>query len=222
MNNEPRFHLCGTSALLMDVAQGPFELATQKRLWALCGEEGALHRLPGVASVLLGVNNVAVRFDPLTVRLEALQESLAQAWADSTPYRGLGRLLEVPVDYDKTADSDLEAVAAKAELSMDEVIALHTSAEYRVACIGWVPGFAFLVGLPPRLVTPRRANPRLRVPKGSVGIGGAQTGVIPLEVPSGWNLLGRTGVELFSSSRESPCLLEPGDRVRFVTSGGTS
>ncbi|ROZ78036.1 5-oxoprolinase subunit PxpB [Ramlibacter sp. WS9] len=216
MKINPKFHLSGTAALLMDVAHGSFELGTQQKLWALCGEDGALRRLPGVASVLLGVNNVAVTFDPLGVRFEALRDAMAQAWAESTPFLGQGRLVEVPVDYEATVDSDLEAVAANAELSIEETIALHASADYRVACIGWVPGFAFLVGLPPQLTTPRRANPRLRVPKGSVGIGGAQTGVIPIDVPSGWNLLGRTTIELFSPGRANPCLLAPGDRVRFI------
>lgn len=219
MTIEPKFHLLGVGALLMDLAHGAFELSTQQRLWALCGEGGALRRLNGVDTVLLGVNNVAVTFDPLSVRLEAVQEALAAAWQHSVPFLGDGRLIEVPVAYDRTSDSDLQAVADRAGLGIEEAIALHTSVDYRVACIGWVPGFAFLLGLPQRLTTPRRSTPRLRVPRGSVGIGGAQTGVIPIEAPSGWNLLGRTGIELFSPAAAKPCLLTPGDRVRFVAEG---
>ncbi len=219
MRIEPRFHLCGSGALMMDVAHGGFDLRTQQRLWSLCDKEGELRRLPGVANVLLGVNNVAVTFDPLSVSLEGLRESLARAWAESIPFPGEGRLVEVPVRYDGSADFDLQVVADNAGLGVEEVIALHTSVDLRVACIGWVPGFAFMVGLPPRLETPRRATPRVRVPKGSAGIGGAQTGVIPIEVPSGWNLLGRSEVELFSPNRPNPCLLAPSDRVRFVSRG---
>lgn len=222
MKIAPRFHLCGTGALLMDVSEGPFDLTTQQCLWALCAEGGPLRRVRGVASTLLGVNNVGVKFDPLSIELEGLKEALAQVWDESTAFVGTGQLLEIPVVYDKTPGSDLQDVARNAQLTPDEVIELHAAAEYRVACIGWVPGFAFLVGLPPTLVTPRRATPRVRVPKGSVGIGGAQTGVIPLEVPSGWNLLGTTDIELFSPHRQNPCLLSPGDRVCFVVSGTKS
>lgn len=219
MHIEPQFHLCGTSALLMDVAQGPFSLERQKRLWTLCSEKGAFHDLPGASGVLLGVNNVAVTFDPFTVDLHTLQSALSDAWAQSVPFEGEGSLVEVPVTYKRSPEFDLIEAAARAQLSVEDLVALHTSVDYRVACIGWIPGFAFLVGLPPALVAPRRANPRIRVPKGAVGIGGAQTGVIPLEVPSGWNLLGLTDVELFSPERSNPCLLRPGDRVRFVAQG---
>lgn len=201
---------------MMDVTHGAFDLATQQHLWSLCAEDGALRRIPGVGNVLLGVNNATVTFDPFLVRLQALQEALEAAWAESRPFTGEGRLVEIPVRYDASPDFDLQAVADNAGLGIEELIELHTSADYRVACIAWVPGFAFMVGLPPCLTTPRRSTPRLRVPKGSVGIGGAQTGVIPIEVPSGWNLLGQAEVELFSPGRADPCLLAPGDRVRFV------
>lgn len=216
---EPRFHLSGATALLVDVATGAFNLTLQQRLWTLCAEQGALRRLPGVSSFVLGVNNVAVRFDPLEVDLQQLKRDLADAWNHADPSEDRGSEVQIPVTYDTSPAFDLTALASSAQLSVEQVVDLHTSVEYRVACIGWVPGFAFLVGLSPRLVAPRRATPRLRVPPGSVGIGGAQTGVIPIEVPSGWNLLGRTEIELFSSSRETPCLLRAGDRVRFVQRG---
>lgn len=219
MKFKPRFHLCGTGALLLDVAQGAFDLRIQQRLWSLCAPAGQLNAVQGVSNVLLGVNNVMVTFDPFAVTIEDLQNSLGAAWDAAKPDLSEGRLVEIPVTYDKSPDSDLLTLAGNADLDVDEVIRLHTSAELRVACMGWVPGFAFMVGLPPKLVTPRRATPRLRVPKGSVGIGGVQTGVIPLEVPSGWNLIGLTDIELFSPQRADPCLLAAGDRVRFVERG---
>jgi KipI family sensor histidine kinase inhibitor len=92
---------------------------------------------------------------------------------------------------------------------------LHSTAEYRVACIGFVPGFPFLAGLPKRLATPRRDVPRKEVPPGSVGIGGAQTGIYPLRSPGGWNLIGRTPLKLFDPRKDPPTILRPGDRVRF-------
>ena len=218
----PRLHPCGTGALLMDVAAGAFDLAAQQRLWTLCREEGALAALPGVREVVLGVNNVLVTFDPLQADPRALGEALRQAWDEAVPWEGQGRLVEVPVTYDRSAEFDLSLVAGHAGMEIDEVIALHTSTEVRVACVGWVPGFVYLVGLPKALWTPRRATPRGQVPPGSVGIGGSQTGIIPMALPSGWNLLGRTELSLFDPHRAEPALFAPGDRVRFVCRGVVS
>ena len=203
----------------MDVVKGAFDLTTQQRLWALCAEDGPLYRLPGVRNVMLGVNNVAIGFDSLKVGLDRFKSELAQLWKETEPSNDQGKLVEIPVTYDTSVDFDLTSLAERAQLSVEDVVELHTSADYRVACIGWVPGFAFLVGLHEQLIAPRRATPRLRVPPGSVGIGGAQTGVIPIAVPSGWSLLGRTEIELFSPGREKPCLLAAGDRVRFIRHG---
>src|SRR5207244_604936 len=107
------------------------------------------------------------------------------------------RLVEIPVCYDPEFALDIDDVARRAAISPSEVIRLHSSAEYRVACIGFVPGFPFLAGLPKELATPRRDVPRKQIPPGSVGIGGAQTGIYPLRSPGGWNLIGRTPLRLF-------------------------
>jgi inhibitor of KinA len=106
-------------------------------------------------------------------------------------------------------------VARHTGFSAEEVIQRHTAAEYRVHCIGFSPGFPYLGGLPPELATPRRATPRKIVPAGSVGIGGAQTGVYPLPSPGGWHLIGRTPCQLFSVEKSPPAMLRTGDRVRF-------
>ena len=111
---------------------------------------------------------------------------------------------------------DLADVAAHCGLSADEVVQRHTQAEYVVYFIGFQPGFAYLGGLDDALHTPRRAEPRVAVPAGSVGIGGAQTGIYPLATPGGWQLIGRTALRLFDPQAEPPTLLAPGDRVRFV------
>lgn len=218
----PRLHPCGTGALLMDVAPGAFDLPVQQRLWALCEDGGALQRLPGVREVVLGVNNVLVTFDPLRADPQALGEAMRQAWDEALPWAGQGRQVEVPVVYDRSPEFDLGLVAAQAGMDVDEVIALHTATEYRVACVGWVPGFVYLVGLPRPLWTPRRATPRARVPAGAVGIGGSQTGIIPMALPSGWHLMGRTELQMFDPHRAQPALFAPGDRVRFVERKGAA
>jgi inhibitor of KinA len=124
-------------------------------------------------------------------------------------------LVEIPVCYDPEFALDVDDVARRASISPSEVIRLHSSAEYRVACIGFVPGFPFLAGLPKKLATPRRDVPRKQIPPGSVGIGGAQTGIYPLRSPGGWNLIGRTPLRLFDSRKNPPVLLRAGDRVHF-------
>jgi inhibitor of KinA len=124
-------------------------------------------------------------------------------------------LIEIPVCYDAEFGFDLDRVAEHTKLSAREVVDLHSTAEYRVACIGFVPGFTFLAGLPKNLATPRRDVPRKEIPPGSVGIGGAQTGIYPLLSPGGWNLIGRTPLKLFDPLKNPPTLLHPGDRVRF-------
>lgn len=120
--------------------------------------------------------------------------------------------IEIPVDY---RGEDLEEVAVYCGLAVEEVISLHTGAEYVVAMIGFRPGFPYLLGLSPRLTIPRRSNPRLRVPKGSVAIGGQQTGIYPSESPGGWHIIGYTSAELFDPKHTPPNLLQAGDLVRF-------
>jgi inhibitor of KinA len=129
------------------------------------------------------------------------------------------RVREIPVLYGGEMGVDLDEVAAKAGLSVDEVVALHTGADYVVQAIGFAPGFAYLGGLPERIHTPRRATPRTGVAAGTVGIGGAQTGVYPLMTPGGWNLIGRSPLRFFDATRNEPSLMRAGDRVKFRAIG---
>lgn len=126
------------------------------------------------------------------------------------------RTVEVPVRYGGDDGPDLADVARRAGMSEDEVVGVHSSADYVVGFVGFSPGFAYLLGLDERIAVPRLDTPRPRVPPGSVGIGGAYTGVYPRATPGGWQLIGRTDIELFDPGRDPPALLRPGDRVRFV------
>lgn len=126
------------------------------------------------------------------------------------------RTVEIPVAYGGEFGPDLDASAAELGLSPAALIERHSGALYRVAMIGFAPGFPYLSGLDPALALPRLATPRTRVAAGSVAIGGAQTGIYPRPGPGGWRLLGRTPLSLFDSARAHPSLLLPGDRVRFV------
>jgi KipI family sensor histidine kinase inhibitor len=126
------------------------------------------------------------------------------------------RTIEIPVAYDDEYGSDLATVAAHAGMATEDVVAHHTSAIYSVAMLGFAPGFPYLFGLDPALAIPRLTTPRTHVAAGSVGIGGAQTGIYPQSGPGGWRLIGRTPLRLFDAQRDPPSLLQAGDRVRFV------
>jgi inhibitor of KinA len=125
------------------------------------------------------------------------------------------RTIDVPVCYDDEFALDLPEVAAHCRLPPDEVVRLHARAAYRVACVGFTPGFPYLSGLPDRLATPRRSTPRSAVPAGSVAIGGNQTGIYPHQSPGGWNIIGRTPLRLFDPRSDPPARLAIGDAVRF-------
>jgi len=143
--------------------------------------------------------------------LAALRDVLATADL-SRPARRATREVRIPVRYD---GPDLELVASTAGLPVDDVVALHTEAEYSVAFTGFAPGFGYLVGLPEPLVQARLDRPRTKVPPGSVAIAGEFTGVYPRSSPGGWRLIGRTELALFDTHRDPPALLVPGNRVRF-------
>ena len=186
--------------------------------------------IPGVVELAPAYTSVAVFFDPVAVlksngAANGVFDELATRIRStivpaSRRHRrrtaaNAPRLIEIPICYDAEFGFDLDRVAEHTKLSGPEIINLHSTGEYRVACIGFVPGFTFLAGLPKNLATPRRDVPRKEIPPGSVGIGGVQTGIYPLCSPGGWNLIGRTPLKLFDPAKNPPTLLHPGDRVRF-------
>lgn len=144
-----------------------------------------------------------------------LREAIAAAWQEAAPGNVTPREIIVPVCYGGAAGADLAELASHAGMSEAEVVARHTAASYRVAMIGFAPGFPYLLGLDPALAMPRRSDPRTSVPAGSVAIGGQQTGIYPQALPGGWRLIGRTPLRLFDLAAALPSLLQPGDHVRF-------
>jgi KipI family sensor histidine kinase inhibitor len=151
---------------------------------------------------------------PDTVGAEGPGEGEARGSAADRPDTDTSPV-EIPVCYGGDFGPDLDALAAHTQLDACDVVARHARAEYRVAMLGFMPGFPYLLGLDAALHAPRRASPRTRVPAGSVAIGGAQTGIYPRELPGGWQLIGRTPLTLFDAARPRPALLRPGQRVRF-------
>jgi KipI family sensor histidine kinase inhibitor len=171
--------------------------------------------LPGIRDVVSTYRSVAVHFDPLGIDVEKVRATLTRS-ADTPPAISEGKTVVIPVQYGGEMGPDLGKVAAFAGVGPDEVVTRHTAARYRVFMLGFLPGFAYMGTVDESIAMPRHATPRLKVPAGSVGIAGRQTGVYPRDSPGGWQLIGRTPVALFNSQRVPAALVAPGDTVRFV------
>lgn len=208
-----RLYRVGEGCAVLDLG-APADGPQQRRLWALAA---ALRHEPEWREVVPGVGNLCVFFDPLQTEAEAALQRLSEGWAQARPVaEDGGRTLRLSVRYGGAAGPDLVELARGVGLSAEAVVALHSGAHYTVQCLGFLPGFAYLDGLPKALHWPRRASPRPRVPAGAVGIGGGQTGVYSVASPGGWNLIGRCRERLFDPQREPASLLLPGDRLQFV------
>ncbi len=173
--------------------------------------------IPGVRNLHPAYASLLIVFDPLLQNHAAIErritDDIQQLDSITLPEP---RMVEIPVRYGGVDGPDLDELARLHDMSPQSVIDLHTSAEYRVFFVGFVPGFAYLGGLPDELATPRLEAPRKRVPKGSVAIGGSHTGVYPFETPGGWRLIGRTPLEIFDADSAELSRLRIGDRVRFM------
>lgn len=172
----------------------------------------------GIRNVHPAFASVLIDFDPRRRSHEEVETWIRNALAAAPAERSEAepRVIEIPVRYGGANGPDLEDVAQHTGFEPARVVELHAAAEYLVYFLGFSPGFPYLGGMPPQLATPRLAGPRKRVPAGSVAIGGAQTGIYPMETPGGWRLIGRTPLRLFDAAANPPALLRIGDRVRFV------
>jgi inhibitor of KinA len=202
----------GDSALLVRVRDNVAALEAQRKIGSA--------KIAGLIECAPAYESVGVFYEPSAI--ESLDEFVSQIQS-TLMHRARGariesQLVEVPAQFDLEFALDLEQVARHAQLSPNEVVDLYCSVEYRVACIGFTPGFPYLTGLPEKLITPRRATPRKEIPAGSIAIGGHQTGIYPIASPGGWNVIGRTSLQLFDPNDDPPVLLRAGNRVRFVRS----
>jgi KipI family sensor histidine kinase inhibitor len=211
----------GEDALLLRLGD-TIDIAVNDRVHALAACIGRqrppwlLDIVPAFATLALCVDVDAfpATADPLAELASWLATLDSAASAHAQPMRG--RCHDIPVRYGGEDGPDLEAVAAHAGLDPADVIRRHTAAQYRVGMLGFAAGFPYLLGMDSRLAMARHATPRTRVAAGSVGIGGAQTGIYPQAGPGGWQIIGRTERRLFDAAKEGPALLNPGDTLRFV------
>ena len=189
-----------------------------QRLLQQAGIRGVTEITTAFASVTLFYDpaRVAKSDAPIFTSLETeIRAALASRAVNTNAADAEQQTTEIPVCYDPEFALDLAHVAQHGGLSAEEVINRHVSAEYRVGCVGFTPGFPYLLGLPAELATPRRTTPRTAVPAGSVAIGGTQTGIYPVRSPGGWHVIGRTPLCLFDPGRRMPSVLRAGNRVRF-------
>lgn len=207
-----RCYLLGERAAVLEL-EPPLSLESQKRIWSLATR---LREYPNVSEVIPGMNNITLLLSvPETEPVEVL-DKLQQWWEESESVQPEVRHIDIPVVYGGAEGPDLEEVALFHGLTERQVVELHSSAEYVVYFLGFQPGFGYLGGLPEALHTARRGVPRVKVPQGSVGIGGSHTGVYPLASPGGWQIIGNTPLALFDPHASPSTLLRPGDCVRFV------
>ena len=216
-----RFAPLGDRGVMITLGEAIDE-ATHRRVRAVSAALDA-HAPAAIIDQVPAFASVAVHYDPERVEgdpaqspyrriVDSLLHVLSKVSDDELP---APPTVEIPVCYGGDLGPDLADVARQHALEPSEVIRLHTSGDYLVYMVGFMPGFAYLGGLPEQLETPRRPSPRTAVPAGTVGIGGQQTGVYPLVSPGGWNLIGKTPLRIFDVGREPPALLATGDRVRF-------
>ena len=175
---------------------------------------GVYDLMPTYRSLLIYYDPLAISYSGLLEKLENIEKNLNEASLDSP------QVVRIPTLYGGEHGPDLEFVARNAGISTDEVVDIHTGADYLIYMMGFSPGFPYLGGLSEKLHTPRLQTPRTEIPAGSVGIAESQTGVYPVASPGGWRLIGRTPVKMFDQDKEPPSLLAAGDYIRFVPLAG--
>lgn len=212
---EPRFLSGGDRALFVEFGDSIApEINRRVRNLKLAIEK---EKVSGIVETVPAYRSLLVYFDPRQTDSNVLREALSrlvQKLQEVEPI--LARVIEIPTVYGGEYGPDIEFVAAYNRLSVPEVVRIHTTTTYLVYMIGFVPGFPYLGGMSPQIAAPRLETPRTKIPAGSVGIAGDQTGVYPLESPGGWRLIGRTPLKLFDLNVEPPALFQTGDYLAFT------
>ncbi len=215
---------CGDHAVTIELGDKVDAVINQKiiALFAYLKKQ----QIKGVKDIIPAYHTVTIVYDVVLLKKQAADitvyemicehiEKAIDSFATEPPTTA--RLMRIPVCYDLLLAPDIKSLAALHEISIDDVIRLHTGKTYRVYMIGFLPGFAYMGTVDDKINTPRKPQPRTSVPAGSVGIAGAQTGIYPFDSPGGWQLIGQTPVQLFSVTKEEPCYLQPGDDIAFYS-----
>ena len=221
MNKHYNIVHCGDHALTIELGES-LEYNTHLRVMELF-RQLSKSNIRGVKDIIPAYTSVTVVYDISMVKnympgiayqsIEKQIESIIKNIDNSHSQEG--PVISIPVCYDVSLGIDLEAMATQKNISIDNIINLHTQQLYNVYMIGFLPGFAYMGIVNEELATPRLSKPRTYVAAGSVGIAGNQTGIYPLDCPGGWNIIGQTPLQMFNINKKDPCLLKPGDKVKF-------
>ncbi|MDD7352608.1 MAG: 5-oxoprolinase subunit PxpB [Peptoniphilaceae bacterium] len=215
MYDKIKFLTAGDSAIVMEFGN-TIEKEINAKISAVVENlkekkiDGILDILPTYRSILINYDPVKISYSEMVEILKGLNKSNKDNKSDEV------RLIEIPTLYGKEYGPDIEFVAENANLSVDEVIKIHSGRDYLVYMMGFMPGFTYLGGLDERIATPRLKSPRLKIEPGSVGIAANQTGMYPLESPGGWQLIGRTPLKLYDDTKEPPVFIQAGDYIRYI------
>ncbi len=210
---QPRFLAAGDTAFVVEFGEA-VDPAINRQVMDLA--RAIRQTAPaGVVDLVPTFRSLMVHYDPTTVRRTALEQQVHDLIGSEVEGASAGRLWRMPTLYGGAYGPDLEEVASQTGLAVDAVVECHASVEYEVYMMGFLPGLPYLGILPEALALPRRSEPRVRVPAGSVAIATNLANIYPSESPGGWHILGRTPIELFDLRRPVPILLDAGDRIRF-------
>lgn len=217
-----RIYPCGDHAVTIELGD-TIDATINEKVMAVFKYLKAAN-ITGVQDVIPAYHTITLLYDIAVVAKKSPVSSVYEMMCDevtkavnayTVPLQKAARLVTIPVCYDLSVAPDLESLALLHQLSVEEVIQLHTARTYRVYMIGFLPGFAYMGSVDTKIATPRKEKPRTKVPAGSVGIAGAQTGIYPLDSPGGWQLIGQTPIQMFTIAQEEPCYLQPGDEIQF-------
>lgn len=227
MNQEFQIYSLGEQSLTIELGK-TIDLAIYQKVIALQKRIKSL-ALPGIIELVPCYCTLTIYFDPFTLKKhfpkspKSVSENLSghiqeiiSHWNPEIQENTTSKLLEIPVCYDTKYGLDLEEVALYHNTTVAKIIEQHTATIYTVFMVGFLPGFPYLGILPESLATPRKKQPRLKMPAGAVAIGGNQTGIYPIESPGGWNIIGQTPLKIFDEKRSNPFLLQAGNQVKFV------
>ena len=207
------YKLFGRSAILVE---WPANIS-QDIIQDIISFERQVKEIDSILDTIIAYNSLLIRYqNPIVDKELTISQLKKKSAASSHLIKQDQFLWEIPVCYDASFGLDLEEIANKKKCSVADIVRLHTKTDYLVYFIGFQPGFLYLGGLHQNLHVPRKSNPRVRVDKGSLGIGGAQTGVYPQNSSGGWNIIGKSPLNFFNMKATNPCFAKPGDRIQFV------
>ncbi|MGN9166057.1 5-oxoprolinase subunit PxpB [Tissierellaceae bacterium HCP3S3_D8] len=215
MYDETKFIPAGDKSLVMEFGNSISpEINTKIRSMVTAIDESEFHGIeeviPTYRSILIIYNPLIIDYQDIIDKLKKMETHLNDTSNDKT------RIIELPTVYGGEYGPDIEFVAKHNNLTIEEVIEIHSSTDYLLYMLGFTPGFGYLGGMSEKIETPRLQVPRTKIPAGSTGIAGKQTGIYPIDSPGGWQLIGRTPVKLYDPLAEPPVLLNAGDYIRFI------